>query len=194
MVAEGRSREVVALLHGHSVPARAAPRIAETGEDLRQRTAQTGIEYAALFEWETGTQVGTVLEGAEDRIILNPQTALLRPGRRYVQLHTHPGSSSLSPFDLAILLSHPELRLMAVVGQDSSWDVLSKRQGHPSVDPAQAFMAWRGEYTEVSEQYDLLVAGGVLSPAEALRRELHETMERLAPGLGLRYDHLEVLR
>jgi hypothetical protein len=191
---DGGAPEVIALLRSHGVPATAAPPIVRAGETLRQRTEREGIEVAALLALETGRLIGPPVLGTEDLVDLTDQMGALQPGRRYVQLHTHPASSSFSYRDLWILLKHPELRTMVVVGQDRSWYLLSKRRGQPTVDPNEGVALWRLRYTEVSEHSDPLIARGTLTEAEALRREVHETMERLAPDIGLRYDHLEPLR
>jgi hypothetical protein len=39
-----------------------------------------------------------------------------------------------------------------------------------------------------------LIAQGILTEAEALAAEAHETMVHLAPEVGLRYDRLETWR
>jgi hypothetical protein len=191
---EHRLHAVVGLLRGHGVPAAAATKIAQAGDQLRQRTAAVNVEFASLFEWDSGAIVGVPLVGGEDRIDLAPQMAALRPGRRYVQLHTHPGSSSFSHHDLSILLRHPELRMMAIVGQHGSWYILSRRRGQPLASEADGLDLWHVHYAEVAEPNDPLIRLGMLTEREALRRELHETMRRLAPEIGLRYDHLEALR
>jgi hypothetical protein len=191
---QNADREVVALLRGHGVPARAAPPIARAGERLQERTAQSGLEYAALFESDTGTQVGPVLEGQQDQVNLEYHTALLQPGRRYVHLHTHPGDSSFSHHDLAILLRYPELRTMGIVGLNGSWYLLSKRRGQPTAREQDGLDLWHVHYARAAEPNDKLVRLGILTEPQALRREVHETMTRLAPELGLRYDHLESLR
>jgi hypothetical protein len=185
--------EVVALLQSHGARAAAAQRIGRAGETLRRRTAESGVEVAALLDLETGRPVGPTLEGSEDRVDLAPQLALLHPGRRYVHLHTHPGSSSFSYYDLGLLLRYPSLRTLVVVGEGGSWYLLSKRRAQPITAPATAIDLWRVRYAEIASHYDPLVESGALTEAEALRRELHETMERLAPELRLRYDHVEPL-
>jgi hypothetical protein len=168
-----------------------APRIARGGETLRRRTVQTGTEFAALIDAATGALVGPPLEGQEEHVDLAPQMAALRPGRRYLHLHTHPASSSFSDLDLRVFLRHPELRHMAVVGQDGSWYLASKQRGRPSASVAVGLARWSHWFDEIAASDDEQLARGRLTTAQALRRELHETMVRLAPEIGLRYDHLE---
>jgi hypothetical protein len=191
--ADGAPR-VVALLRAHGAPAEAARRIARAGETLRQRSVEAGVEIAALLDYATGRPVGPILEGQEDRVILVPQLGLLRPGRRYVQMHTHPGSSSFSDADLRVLLDHPELRTMVVVGHDGGWHLLSRRPGYPTVPSAEGLTRWQLRFLEAALKDNALIAQGILTEAEALAAEAHETMVHLAPEVGLRYDRLETWR
>jgi hypothetical protein len=189
-----RTPEVIALLRAHAVPAPDAPRIARAGGLLRRRTEQEGVEFAALFDLGHGSAVGAPLPGKETEIDLTPQMRLVRPGHRYLHLHTHPASSSFSDRDLRLLLGHPELRTVAVVGQDRTWYLLTKRRGQPMVSVEEGLARWRRQFRDVAQPDNALIAQGLLSEAEALVRELHETMVRLAPEIGLRYDRLEPLR
>ncbi|HLH25918.1 MAG TPA: hypothetical protein VK066_25650 [Chloroflexota bacterium] len=188
---EGNRPEVVALLRAHGVSAEAAPRIAGAGEILRQRTAQSGVEVGAVLDADTGRPLGPTLEGQADRIHLESQLGLLRPGRRYVQLHTHPANTSLSAQDLALLLAHPEIRTMAAVGRDGAWHVLTKRRGQATASPEDGLIAWSDTDAALDARYDALIEAGTLLPEEAHRQQLHEVMQRIAPRLRLRYDRLE---
>jgi hypothetical protein len=181
----------VALLRAHGLPAEAAQRIARAGVTLCGRTVRSGLEVAVILEVETGRPVGATVEGTVDKIDVSLQMAGLRPGRRYVHLHTHPGNSSFSDDDLRVLLRHSELRTMAVVGGNGSWYLLSKRRGQPTMPIEQAQARWDVHYADVAAPHDVLIAAGQLTPDEALAREVHETMRRLAPEIGLRYDYLD---
>ncbi len=183
--------EIIALLRAHGAPPEAAHRIARAGELLRKRSVRLGVEVAALLDLETGRPSGPSLEGTEAHVDLAPQLRGLQPGRRYLQLHTHPRNSSFSDDDLRILLRHPELRTMAVVGQTGGWYLLSKRRGRPTVTIEEATALWDIYYADAAEPNERLIAAGQLTPEAALAQEVHETMRRLAPEIGLRYDYLE---
>ncbi len=188
-----RSPAVAVLLRSHGASVQAARTTAQIGEDLRQRMGQTAIELAALIDATTGQQIGEVLRGSVDRVHLRPHLAALQPGRRYVHVHTHPASSSFSDDDLAILLDRVEIRAIVVVGRDATWYFLSKVRGRPTVDADTGRALWNIRFAEIARPDHALIAQGILPSSEALRREVHETMTRLAPEIGLRYDHLEPL-
>ncbi len=189
-----RSPAVTALLKSHRVGTQAARSTARVGEGLRQRMGETDIEFAALIDDITGYQVGGILSGTVDRLNLLPHLDALRPGGHYVHVHTHPASSSLSDYDLAILLAHVEIRTMAVVGRDGTWYILSRVRGQPAIDPGEGRALWKARFVEIATPHNALIARGALREADALRLEVHQTMTRLAPEIGLRYDHLEPLR
>jgi hypothetical protein len=189
-----RSPAVVALLRSHGSSVQAARNTAQIGKDLRQRMGQTAIEFAALIDATSGQQMGEVLLGSVNQVHLRPHLTALQPGRRYVHVHTHPASSSFSDDDLAILLHHVEVRTIVVVGRDDTWYFLSKLRGRTTVDADTGRALWNVCFAEIASPDHALIAQGVLSSSEALRREVHETMTSLAPEIGLRYDHLEPLR
>jgi Cu/Zn superoxide dismutase len=103
--AQDRSLEALLLLRRHGRRLRTAQTVARLGEALRERTEQTGLEYAALVDDGTGEQVGEVLVGETSHVNLRPHLAALQPGRRYGHVHTHPGSTTFSDLDLGILSS-----------------------------------------------------------------------------------------
>ncbi len=80
---------------------------------------------------------------------------------------------------------------MLVVGANGSWYLLSKRRGQPTVSAAEGVALWRIRYSEIAVTHDPLIEQRILSDAQALAREVHETMVRLAPEIGLRFDHLK---
>jgi hypothetical protein len=187
---QGRAFEVALLLRSHGLRARTAQTLAQLGAVLREQTAQTGRDYAALVDDATGAQVGAILGGDAVQVNLRPHLELLEPGRRYAHLHTHPLSSSFSDFDLSILLGHPELRTIAVVGPDGGWYVLSKRAGQPTPSPQEGLQVWAAEFLSLFDSYDALVRAGTIDSEDATRRQAHGVLTRIAPGLRLRYDHL----
>jgi hypothetical protein len=183
--------ELLALLRAHGLSAAVAARVAAVGATLRQRSAQTGVEVSTTLDLATGRPIGPTLTGELDHVIFSSQFAAFQPGHRYVQLHTHPGNSSFSDYDLGMLLEHGALRTLAVVTEDSHWYLLSKRPGRRLASPGVAQARWLQVFRELAYRDEPLIAQGRLTQHAALVREVHETMTRLAPELGLRYDDLE---
>ena len=188
---QDRSLEVLLLLRSHGLRPRAAQTVARLGEALRQRTEQTGLEYAALVDDGTGEQVGDVLVGETSHVNLRPHLAALQPGRRYAHVHTHPLSSAFSGHDLTILLAHPAVRTIAAVGCNGNWYFLSKVRGQPTASPEDGIGEWLDEFSTLKSRYDVLVRSGRMTEMDALRRQSDEVFAIIAPRLRLRYDHLE---
>jgi hypothetical protein len=151
----------------------------------------TNVELAAVFDDATGERVGEVLRGHEDHVSVRSHIDALRPGHRYVQIHTHPASGSLSDVDLTLLLGNPPLRTMVVVGQDGTWYFVSKLRGEPTTDPEEAYDEWGALFEALYPRYQAAVEVGTLTEAEALRVMTNEILTTLAPALRLRYDRLE---
>jgi hypothetical protein len=51
--------------------------------------------------------------------------------------------------------------------------------------------AWNARFVACFEHYQALIEAGTLTEPEATRQHLHQVMVDIAPGLRLRYDHLE---
>jgi hypothetical protein len=185
--------ELLALLRSHGLSVAVAERVARAGAVLHQRSVREGVEIGTTLDLATGRPIGPTLSGERDSVNFGSQFAAFRPGRRYLQLHTHPGSSSFSAPDVGMLLDHLALRLLVVVGEDDHWYLLSKRAGQRLANPDDAHARWWEVFEDVASHDDALIAQGQLTQQAALVREVHETMIRLAPELGLRYDDLEYL-
>ncbi len=56
---------------------------------------------------------------------IRPHLAQMVSGERYIQIHTHPKSTALSPGDLALFAEYSPIMVMAVAGRNGSWFVLS---------------------------------------------------------------------
>jgi hypothetical protein len=115
----------------------------------------------------------------------------MRPGRRFVALHTHPASSSFSDADAATFLVHSSLSAMAAVGVDGTWYVLSKPPGVVLAPPEQAFRQFHEALAQLLPWYRAQVQSGRLPPREAWRAHSHEAWQTVAPELGLRYSRVE---
>ena len=156
------------------------------------RTGQHGTEFAALLATGTGALVGPVVGGQPDAVPVGGQLQAMRAGRRYVHLHTHPApSAAFSDADVGMLVAYACLRTAAVIGVDSTWYVLSKVPGRAPALRAEVEQRFAVQVAALVPKYARLIRSGALSAAEAWRLHTHEVWQRLAPGLGLRYDRLE---
>jgi hypothetical protein len=78
------------------------------------------LEFAAMVDAESGVALRTTISGGEDAVDFRPHITAFARGRRYVQLHTHPGSSSFPDADVATLLSWDQIHAMVIVGVDGT--------------------------------------------------------------------------
>jgi hypothetical protein len=129
---------------------------------------------------ETGITVGAVISGGEDAVDMRRHIAACAPGRPYVQLHTHPASTSFSDADVALLLSWDQLRMMVVVGVDGTWYVLSRVKS-PTASRREAIDAFLIEFDRVADEHSDL----------PLRERTHRIWLTIADNLGLRYDRVQ---
>jgi hypothetical protein len=180
---EDRSPErtaVVAVLRAHGLTGSAIAQLWTLSRDMRRRTRRRGLEYAAMVNLETGITVGPVISGSDDSVDLRRHIAALVPGRRYVQIHTHPGSTSFSHRDVAMLLSWAQIHVMVVVGVDSTWYVLS-RVGALTASASEAADAFLIELDRVEDE----------RPGLSLQERTHRVWLAIAGRLGLRYDRVK---
>ncbi|HZR97432.1 MAG TPA: hypothetical protein VFE37_01925 [Chloroflexota bacterium] len=185
--------ELLALLRAHGLSAAVAARVASVGAILHHRSLETGAEVGTTLDLATGRPIGPTLIGERDSVNFASQFAAFRPGRRYLQLHTHPGSSSFSAPDVGMLLNYPALRTLAVVGEDEHWYLLSKRAGPPTVSALEGVLRWYELWEGLATANAELITHGRLSEEAARVQEIHETMLRLAAELRLRYDDVGLL-
>lgn len=178
----------VQALARHGISRDVAQAIESIGEDIRQRTVAAGVEHAAMIDAAEGTSIGEVLSGEVGGVDISKHTQALQPGRKYVQLHTHPGSSSFSGADLAILVRNDGVEAMAVFGADNTRYVVSKAPGATPITPETAVDTWRAEYNARYLPYAQAVISGQMTEAEARKAHTHEVMEAVAKLLGLRYE------
>jgi len=106
-------------------------------------------------------------------------------------VHTHPASSSFSPEDAKLLIEEAVLAVVAAVGADGTWYVLSLE---PATSPPPV-AAMRRRYAATVKSllpvYQGIVALGLTTAGPAWRTLSNETWEAIAPPLGLRYDRVE---
>jgi hypothetical protein len=161
------------------------------GQTIRSTTLQGHQELAVLVDAETGEELGPAVTGSTDRLELGPLLRRIAPGRRYVCVHTHPESSSFSPYDVALLLRFPAIQVVTAVGVDGSWYVVSLEPDQPMPAVNAMAAAVQAARDELAPRFEALVQTGALT-RQAARRELsHLIWQRVAPPLGLRYDRVE---
>lgn len=76
-------RAIVTALERHGLASAAAKAIYRLGQELRTRTLQDGLEYAAMADAESGEHLGAILRGASDEVDLAEQLRTMRRNRRY---------------------------------------------------------------------------------------------------------------
>jgi hypothetical protein len=165
--------------------------VVRTGVALRDQTLRQHSEFGVLIDADTGEQIGAVVAGTRDRLELGAALRAVRLDRRYVCVHTHPESASLSILDIALLVQHRPIAAVIAVGSNGTWYA-------GSLDPAkvcptlrEVFDTYYAAYEGTIEKYVALRASGDLTRRQAARLHSHEIWERAGPALGLRYDRLE---
>lgn len=148
---------------------------------MRRDTRRRGVEFAAMVDAETGAEIGRVLSGTPDGGDIRPHLALMQPGRRYVQMHTHPGNTAPSHIDVLLLLTQEQVQTVAVVGVDGSWYALSRGSS--------------GRVASAHDAAERLVRTlhrlAAAEPSAPLRDRSHRAWLEIAQDLGLRYDRVQ---
>jgi hypothetical protein len=144
-----------------------------------------------MLDAASGTPVRRVLQGVADGVELGPLLRALEPGREYISVHSHPDSTSFSPSDVALILRFPAVCLIAVVGADGTWYVLSREPDRPSTSREVLVATYQVERDAARIEYERLVQDGVLTRRNARRALSHDIWVAAAPKLGLRYDRIE---
>ena len=182
---------MLAALERHGLSAAAAQALWRWGVALRDQTLRTKREYGAFVDAESGELFGDVLGGTGDEFEAGSLLRALRPDRRYATVHTHPEGGSFSPVDAAVLVAHaPLLRVVAAVGAQGNWYMLSVAPGGVPPDPVEIRPAYRLAFGLLAPTYSALVQEGALTRRVAQRAHTHAVWERLAPTMGLRYDRV----
>ena len=137
----------------------------------------------------TGEPLGEILSGTSEQVEAGPLLRRMQPGERYVSVHTHPGGQSFSAHDAVVLVAHHQrLIVVAVVGAQGVWYVLSVNPDRAPASPGEVYDAHFQEYDALAPAYAQLVQPGTLTRREAQRQHTHAIWEHIAPALGLRYD------
>ncbi len=184
-------RAVIAVLQRHGLPSAGAEGLRSVGVNLRGKTLLAKREFGAAVEAATGLQFGQQVAGSAGRVEMGPLLRAMVGERRYGCVHTHPEGYAFSPNDAAVLVSFRAVVLIAVVGGQGTWYVLSVDPDREPPLTHVLFETFRQEREILAAKYESLVRSGELTRREALREHTHEVWERIAPSLGLRYDRVQ---
>ena len=144
-----------------------------------------------MVDAQTGRRLGAIATGTHDGVDIHPQLQVAQ-GHHAVHMHTHPGSSSFSTDDTQLLLEEVVLDVVAAIGADDTWYVLGLQPGATSPAVPQTEAQYDATIKALAPTYRALMRLGALTRAAAWRELTHLTWERIAPGLGLRYDRVEI--
>lgn len=173
-----RRQDVMAALRRHGISGMVSAALWKASLDLVRRTRRRGVEHAATLDTSDGLPVGPMLTGTASATDVSRHLLAFQPGHEYVQLHTHPRSTSFSSQDLLLLASHPLLCASVVVGVDGTWYVLSGTPGARSIDPRQPFDDYQIAYRDLE--------GRQIASAE----RPHTVMQQVSGHHGFRYDRV----
>ncbi len=109
---------------------------------------------------------------------LSPHITRFRPNREYVQIHTHPTSTSFSHRDVYLLADQRAIHAMVAIGVDGTWYILSRAEAFELTNPRVLLEQFLDEFGRL---------GTELVPAS---ERPHVATERLAARYGLRYDRV----
>jgi len=178
--------DLVALLQEHGAAAAAVP-LVESGTALRRLTLESGEEFLATFDVESGVALGQPLHGRRGEVDARAHLRAMRRDRRYASVHTHAQSTSFSVADAIILTRTPELIAVIVAGSNGTWYALSK-PAEVAVDHLEVALAFGAALSALQPRYRSLVEARQMRPGDAERELLHALWSTISSPLGLRYD------
>ena len=181
------------VLQQHGASRTAAEAVKTLGDELRARTFERTIEFAAMIDAVSGMPVGVIESGSENQVEITSHIRAMMPGHRYIQLHTHLLGSSFSDADGALLVAVRELQMLVVTDVDEVWYVLSKSPRGTVAAEFDVFDAYHREALALRPRYLDLIDSGIMSRDDARRDLSHQVWRRIAPRLGLGYDRVESL-
>ena len=188
-----RRQRVTDTLVRHGLTEGAARALYGLGLRLRRRMLKAPapaqwMEHAGMIDGQTGQRIGTIAIGTINGVDVNSQLEAAR-GHHAASVHTHPGSSSLSPDDAALLVEEAVLDVDAVIGADGTWYVLSIEPGATLPARARIEQVYTDTVHALAPLYDGLFALG-LTDSEVWQEHSHGVWQKIAPSLGLRYDRI----
>ncbi len=176
------SRAVSQVLRGRGLSGQVIARRRTLSREMRRNSRRRGLEYATMVDADSGLPLGRLVSGQEGGVDIRAHLNALTPGRRYVQFHSHPSSSSFSDADAAILLSWPEINTVVVVGVDGSWYVLSRATPSP-VSAREAVDAYWIEREAIDAEFGgwTRIAGDLGLRHERVQRKYHDPRRAPCP-------------
>ncbi|NPV30505.1 MAG: hypothetical protein HPY58_12825 [Firmicutes bacterium] len=179
----------------HGWTSKVTQKVLAKGEELRQATRASGVEYAAMVDAETGNSLGVDIKGIEHSVNIAAHIEQMQPGKRYIQIHTHPNSSSFSDIDVALLFYHqgPERNIQSiyVVGADGTRYIMSREPGVRVATPEEIKLAFQVEIEVLRPKWEEKYRSGEMTADQAWKEHTHEAWFNIAKKLGFKYNRLE---
>ena len=183
----GASAEALVV---HDIPAPAAAKAEIFAEEIRALTEREGVEFAGMLDVDSQTRLGAILRGTQHSVDISPHLAAMQPGRRYIQLHAHGNSSAFSDADAAVLVEHPEIAAIGVLGVDGTAYSLSRIPGGITSNRHEIYYRFWGQAELLKPKYQQKIMAGEMTKAEAWKEQTHEVWVQIAQKLGLRYQRI----
>lgn len=177
------------LAQEHGISRNTAFMVEKIGEDIRQRTIRHGVEYAAMVDMDSGEMLGEILGGQQSAVDISKHIRQMKPGKKYVQIHTHPRSSSFSAEDIMLLYRY-DIGAMAVFGADGRKYIMSK-VADVIENLWEIKEAYDNEVQALKQKYIDLIASGMMTEEEAWKEHTHEVWLNIAAKLGFKYSRLK---
>ncbi|MDD2486440.1 MAG: hypothetical protein PHO05_07835 [bacterium] len=165
--------------HGWTPTANKA--VAEVSEDIRQRTVDAGVEFAAMVDAETGEKAGGIIQGEKREASIGRHLLAMQPRRRYIMLHTHSSNTAPSLEDVKHLADpwlENRVQTMYIVGVDGTRYLLSRKPGARVATAAETMKAFSEEERRLEKVH------------KSKKALYHALWKNIAGKLGLIY-HME---
>ncbi len=178
--------------HGWTPTANKAVR--EVSDDIRQRTVDAGVEFAAMVDAETGDKIGGIVRGVKGSADVSGHISLMRDGQKHILLHTHPRSTAFSYVDVGLLARDDlakKLQTMYVVGRDGTRYLISPKPGSKVASREAVKRAFGAEEGIRWPAWHAKVRAGKISKELAEKECTHEVWTNIADDLGLIYHRIE---
>lgn len=164
-----------------------AESVENVSELIRQKTIRNDVEYAAMIDAATGQRIGPIIDGEKNEADIGEHIRAMVSGREYIQLHTHPLSSSFSDADVFVMSANDGFKYMVVTGADGTQYILMKNPGAKYYTYQEIHNEYRIVRSLLHSKYANLVQTGQMSPEQAWKEHSHEIWERIASNFDFRY-------
>lgn len=167
-------------------------KIIESAIELIIRSRRDVTEWGCILDISAGEVVeGKFTQGTKNRLALAPLICLMKPGKRYVLMHSHPDSTPFSIEDIyECLLSYKQIPTMILVGIDRSLYCMSKNNPAPKEEVQSK---WEEEFEDLFNKYQKLLQAAVNENEKykVVGDYFNEIWINISNGLGLIYSNLE---